>query len=256
MLLRIARYLPMILLIGIAIGIANFAIGFINLLGRSILQSIITSFLIGLPLTAIAEYITDKDEAVLTTMKTIVFLAFTFAFVGIIGSELLLLIIQTAIEGNTYFPFTGKGIYLFNAILSEILGFSFVAGFKAKKANVQKKELKLPKILSRLPVKKGQTTSFIALDEVVLFEASDKFSFFYDKSGVKRISDYSLGYLETKLPDHFLRIHRKYLINTHHIRDIEPYAKGRYAIRFTDDCIEAITSSQGYSNQIKLLMKI
>lgn len=254
--IKIARHLPLVLLIGIAIGIGNYAIGLVSLLGRSVLQSIITSFIIGLPLTAYAEYITDHDQEVLSSAKSITKLFLIFAGIGIIGSELLLFIIQTAIEGESYFPFSGGGTYLFNAIISEILGFTFVDGIKNKKQKSQHVIKSLPKRITNLPVKKGQTISFIALDEILYFEANDKFSFFYDKAGSKKISDYSLAYLEPRLPENFLRIHRKYLVNTQHIKDIQYYAKGRYSIRFVGDGVGSIISSQGYSEQIKSLIKI
>ncbi|MEM6801010.1 MAG: LytTR family DNA-binding domain-containing protein, partial [Bacteroidota bacterium] len=78
----------------------------------------------------------------------------------------------------------------------------------------------------------------------------------YDMEGKKSLGTDPLAFLEKRLPDNFLRAHRKYLINKMLIHQIKPHLKGRYVIEFKDKGNSSITSSQSYTEAIKSLIRL
>ena len=94
------------------------------------------------------------------------------------------------------------------------------------------------------------------MDEIVYFEAFDNYSFVYDLGGNKILCDYALIFLEKRLDKNFLRIHRKYIVNTQHIKQINPHLNGRYQILFDTPKLATITSSKGYATIVRKLIKI
>ncbi|MBA4850279.1 LytTR family DNA-binding domain-containing protein [Emticicia sp. BO119] len=65
----------------------------------------------------------------------------------------------------------------------------------------------------------------ISPDNIIYLEADVNYSIFHFENGKKRISSFTLKYYENKEEtNHFLRIHRSYLLNPHYIISI--YKRG------------------------------
>ncbi|MEL6653840.1 MAG: LytTR family DNA-binding domain-containing protein [Bacteroidota bacterium] len=173
----------------------------------------------------------------------------------------------------------GKGLvknhtldYLFNSIISLALGFSFFLNknlFPTEDSLItqtQKSEIETasegevsPESLSpisKVPVKKGETIILIPTEEIVYVEAYDNYSFLFDAKANKMLCDYSLGFLEKRLDQSFMRIHRKHIVNSRHIKQIKPHLNGRYLIEFAHPKLETITSSKSYAPIMRKLVKI
>ena len=96
----------------------------------------------------------------------------------------------------------------------------------------------------------------LPLASVTLLEAADKYAYAYSNEGEKFLCDYSLGYLEARLPRAFSRIHRSHIVNTEHIAHIQPFDKTRYTIAFSSGRIPTVRSSAGYQEQVRSMIKL
>ena len=256
--------LPAIILIGIALGIANYSIGVWPTLGQSILQQILISLVVGYLLLLIITNIPDWFPSNISTTKKYLILIACFSFIGFMGAEMEALVKCFLFQQEDYLLFNNKGSYLFNIILSTILGFSFSYWFSLKQAAIKEEVMEEPieettitdTPLTTIPIKQGESIVLHPLDTILYFEAYDNYSFLFDLNGKKSLCTYSLIFLEKKLPVNFLRIHRKHLINTAHILQIQPHLKGRFLLTFKDKKRSTLTSSNSYTNAIKQLTKL
>lgn len=108
---------------------------------------------------------------------------------------------------------------------------------------------KSEKKMTSITVKKKDKILFLKLEDVTHFEAQEKYVNIHTNQGVELIEQ-SLTKLEERLPDHFLRVHRKYIINTHFIKDFQKYFNSRYIITLKDGKNTSITSGRSYKEQL------
>ena len=266
------RFLPYIVLIGLGIGTANFIMfGELNLI-QWVLQSLSTSSIIGFTTVLIALNKPWFKLKITKAWTVYVLLSIVFIIVGVIATEVEHVIRSLIFNSESFRPFSAGKMYLFNGIISAVLGFSLfqnnhlIQGSKSKliekdldKNSEESAPNKLSKssdITSSIPVRQGDNILLIPAQEIVYFEAYDNYSFVYDINGQKRLCDYSLLFLEGRLENKFSRIHRKYLVNEDHIKQIKPHINGRYIIEFSLNGLSSITSSKTYSNTIRRLIKI
>lgn len=254
------KQLPAILLIGIALGVANFSLGVWPTLGQSLLQQVLISLVIGYLLLWIITNISEWLAPNISNTKKYLILVACFICVGMLGSVVESLVKYFLFQQTNYPIFSNGGTYLFNAILSTILGFSFYNYWFSLKANPANEEIieeaTIDTPLTTIPIKQGESISLHALDDILYFEAYDNYSFLFDLDGKKSLCNYSLILLEKKLPTNFLRIHRKYLINKEQILKIQPHLKGRFVLTFKDNNRSVLTSSSSYTAVIKQLTKL
>ncbi len=114
---------------------------------------------------------------------------------------------------------------------------------------------KQEKKMTSITVKKKDKIIFIKLEDVSYFEAKDKYLNIHTDQG-EEIIEQSLSKLETKLPEYFLRVHRKYVINTHFIKDFQKYFNSRYLITLNDKNNTSITSGRSYKEQLTNWMNL
>ncbi|GAA3556344.1 LytR/AlgR family response regulator transcription factor [Snuella lapsa] len=107
-----------------------------------------------------------------------------------------------------------------------------------------------------LPVRIGDRIVFIKIDEIAFFKAKDKYVEIHNLMGKSYILDQSLIILEQKLPEHFIRVQRSYIINTNKIVEIKKYAIGKYILLMDDVYNTKIISGKNYSTTINNLTKI
>lgn len=264
------KFLPHIVLVGLGIGTANYIMnGSLNWF-QWVIQSLITSFIIGYSLITIGLnkawfkfYFTSKGKLYLLVF-------FVFFLVGVFATEIEHMIRSLVFESQEFQLFSSGKMYVFNGIISLILGFSFFKGYDLKdetskfignrelaenendKAN---ERLNSVDDISNVPVKQGENILLIPINDVVYFEAFDNYSFVYTVTGEKKLCDYSLLFLENRLNTNFSRVHRKYIVNKNYIKKIKPHLNSRFVIVF-DNGIASITSSKSYASTIKKLIKI
>ncbi len=262
------RYLPIIIAIGIGIGIANHAIGFRAVLYEAMLLNTVTSICVGFPLVLIYtnadflwQYPPLKDSA---ERSGLIALGLVFALIGVFASEVELIVRTLGLQDGPYVPFSGGGTYLANAIISIILGFSFMnpvqqrmeSEAKEVAEDVPVEEEAGDDVLETIPVTMGTAIQLVPVATLGLLEAADKYAYLYTVSGDKHLCDYSLSRLEGRLPGGFVRIHRSYIVNTRQIAQIKPFDKKRYVIEFSDRNIPAVKSSATYQHVLRDLTRI
>jgi len=186
---------------------------------------------------------------------------FTFLVLGAIAVEVESLIRGVIFKTGDYQPFSSGRIYLFNGIISTILGFSFFQNKNLfpqpdapEHSPTEEAPLEVLEPILKIPVKQGETILLIPIERIGYFEAFDNYAFVFDLDGGKRLCDYSLRFLEDRLPSHFLRVHRKYMVNSQHLQQIDPHLNGRYVLTFSSKALEPITSSKTYAPAIRKLI--
>lgn len=252
-----------IILVGIGIGIANYAMGHWPNLGQSLVQHVLISLFIGYFLLVICENGLLRLKAAQPDILEYLVLSLLFALVGFIGSEVEPLVRSLVFNQGEYQFFSVPGTNYFNTVISIILGFTFLNLTRLKQAKQETEEMSkeeetenLKDFLQAIPIKQGEAIALHNVEDILYFEAYDNYSFLYDTKGNKLLCNYSLSFLENRLGEVFLRVHRKYIINTSHIHLIKPHLKGRYVIEFKDQKRSTITSSASYTEAIKALIKL
>lgn len=247
-------------MVGLALGLGNYSLGVYDSLGRSMVLQIIISLLIGYPLLVLGHNAQKFWPEGTPVFRQYAMVIPVFFFLGVIATEGQLLADYFLFGDEGYRPLQAGGIYLFNGILSTVLGLMPISWRPtppdSEVSSHQEAETLPSEVLTRIPIRKGETTAFISLQDIIYFEAYDNYSFLYDSDGQRTLCNYSLVQLENKLDDVFLRVHRKYLINTSRINGITPHLKGRYVISFTDTQGSSIRSSASYTDQVKALLKL
>lgn len=249
------RYLPTLLLMGPCLGIAGYFMGSTEKIGEALVIHTVICLSIGYGLLFV---IFNQDELLSPKWKLWqrrVGLAAFFVIVGVLGSEIEQVVRQLLFEHGPYRFFHLSGGHAFNAILSPVLGFTFdrvLGEISTKEESIAVTKTRLEKI----PVKKGDHTIFVQVEEITYIAASDMYAYLHLKGGQKHLCDYALGFLAERLPSTFLRIHRKYIVNRNQVIQIAPHLKGRYELTLADKDNTKLISSNSYTQVIKSMIKI
>ena len=107
-----------------------------------------------------------------------------------------------------------------------------------------------------IPVKVGDRVIFVRLDEVSYFKADEKYVSLITKHTKSYILDSSLKKLEEKLPSHFIRVHKSYIINRNLLKEVRKHFNNRYILILDDYEQSRITSGRSYYAEIKRLFEI
>jgi two-component system LytT family response regulator len=113
------------------------------------------------------------------------------------------------------------------------------------KAMQPKKELKT------LTVRLGDKIMLVRLDEISYIEAEDKYVFLHCIDGSSHLTDFTMAYLEEKLPDEFVRIHRSFIINSDQIKEIRKSFNGALSFTLNDKDMTRLNSSRSYSSNLR-----
>lgn len=105
--------------------------------------------------------------------------------------------------------------------------------------------------LKTITVRLGEKIMLVRLDEISYIEAEDKYVFLHCLDGSSHLTDFTISYLEEKLPDYFLRIHRSFIINTELIKEIKKSFNGSFVFTLSDKEITRINSSRSYSVNLR-----
>lgn len=104
--------------------------------------------------------------------------------------------------------------------------------------------------ISTIPVKTGNKIILVPIAEVCFFEAKDKYVYVHTGAS-EMLVDYSLTYLQERLPAEFIRVHRGYIINKLKVKEIHKYFKGTFVIRMLDGKTTGIKSAYSYYDDIR-----
>lgn len=249
------RYLPTLLLMGPCLGVAGYFMGSAENIGEALVIHTVICLSIGYGLLFIIFNQNWLLNAQWRLWQRRGGLAILFVIIGILGSEIEQVVRKLLFEHGPYHFFRLDGGHAFNAILSPILGFTFdkVLG----EIRTKKEPTAVAKtLLEKIPVKKGDHTIFVQVERIAYIEASDMYAYLHLKDGQKHLCDYALGFLAERLPNSFLRIHRKYIVNQNQVIQIAPHLKGRYELTLADKDNSKLVSSNSYTQVIKSMIKI
>lgn len=112
------------------------------------------------------------------------------------------------------------------------------------------------KTVTSIPVKLGDRMLLIKLTDISYFISEDKYVSIVKKDGKKYLTDHSLKFLEEKLPDNFIRIHRSILVNATLIHEIDKHSGCRYVVRLDDLVKTKLVSGRNYGEKIKALLEL
>lgn len=113
-------------------------------------------------------------------------------------------------------------------------------------------QLKTPQQATALPIKTGDRIILIRYENIAYLEAQDKYVFVHTVDGQKHLTDQTLNLLEEKLPGHFFRIQKSYIINKDRIKEMHKHFNGRYLFIMEDKAMSRLTSGRTYYDEIKI----
>jgi len=106
------------------------------------------------------------------------------------------------------------------------------------------KQMQVKKVIKTLTVKIGDKILLIKLDSIIYIDAEDKYVFLHTADGKKHLTDFTIGSLEEKLPEQFVRIHRGSIINSDYIREIRKGFNGGFVFVMNNPENTRLTSSR------------
>jgi len=106
------------------------------------------------------------------------------------------------------------------------------------------KQMQVKKDIKTLTVKIGDKILLIKLDSIIYIDAEDKYVFLHTADGKKHLTDFTIGSLEEKLPEQFVRIHRGSIINSDHIKEIRKTFNGAFVFVMNNNENTRLTSSR------------
>lgn len=183
-------------------------------------------------------------------------------------THLPVVIFATAYDQYAIQAFEENSIdYLLKPILPERLERSIqkLQRFEAESAATQPHNQSIQQLLQQLqpqknitgiPVQVGDTIRLIPLTDVTHFEADGKYVYLHTFDQNKHLVDYTLTVLDGKLPEHFVRIHKSHIVNSHFIKQFEKYFRGRYILHLRDKAGTKLTSGASFADRIKALFEI
>lgn len=108
--------------------------------------------------------------------------------------------------------------------------------------------------LDKIAYRKRNETYFIPVDQVQYFEAEGNYISLYSDNFERRLLRKTLNKLEKELdPEHFRRIHRRYIINLDKVVSFAADPQGGYKVFLKNR--KALKVSKGYANKIIPLLK-
>ena len=107
-----------------------------------------------------------------------------------------------------------------------------------------------------ISVKSGDRILLLRLEETSHFEAEDKYTFLVANDGKKYLTDYTLTLLEEKLPPHFLRISRSFIVNSRLVREIQKHFNGKFVVFLNDRNQSRIESGLKYAGNVRGLLEL
>ncbi|MEO8147198.1 MAG: LytTR family transcriptional regulator DNA-binding domain-containing protein [Bacteroidia bacterium] len=112
------------------------------------------------------------------------------------------------------------------------------------------------KEVKSIPVKIGDRILLIKTDDIVYFEAKEKYVFVVTDDNKEYLTDYTLTSLEEKLTTPFLRVHRAFIINIEKIKEVHRGFNSTYIVKMKDTNETKISTGRSYGDNLKSLFEI
>ena len=105
----------------------------------------------------------------------------------------------------------------------------------------------------RIPVQRGERTVLVGAADIVYASAARGYS--YLKLADERVlTSFTLSDLERRLPGHFFRAHRSYLVNLEHVRELVPDFKGALVLVLDDRQASRVEVSRRQARELRRLL--
>ena len=117
-------------------------------------------------------------------------------------------------------------------------------------------QLNLKKEIRTLTVKTGDKILLIKLQDIFHIEAEEKYVFLRTADGNNHLTDFTITSLEERLPDNFVRIHRRSIINANRIKEIHRSFNGVFVFLMDDLETSRVCSSRGYGEELRQRFEI
>ena len=106
--------------------------------------------------------------------------------------------------------------------------------------------------LSRLAIRAGESTIFLAIDEVEWIEAAQNYVRVHAGTAAHMLH-VPMNTIETSLdPERFVRIHRCYIVSLRRIKQLWPLAHGQYILELASG--ERLQSGRTYGERVRTLL--
>jgi two-component system, LytTR family, response regulator len=106
--------------------------------------------------------------------------------------------------------------------------------------------------LSRLAIRSGERTIFLAIDDVAWIEAAQNYVRVHARQAT-HLLHVPMNTLETSLnPERFVRIHRSHIVNLQHIKQLWTLAHGQYILELASG--ERLQTGRTYGEKIRSLL--
>jgi two-component system LytT family response regulator len=113
------------------------------------------------------------------------------------------------------------------------------------------RQLQVPQKTTALPIKTGDRITLLKYENIAYLEAQDKYVFIFTTEGQKHLTDQSLTALSEKLPPHFYRIQKSFIINKDKIKEMHRHFNGRFLFVMDDKAGTRLTSGRTYHDAIR-----
>jgi two-component system LytT family response regulator len=113
------------------------------------------------------------------------------------------------------------------------------------------RQFKAPQKATALPIRTGDRITLLRFEQIVYLQADDKYVFVFMSDGQKHLTDQSLQILLTKLPAHFYRIQKSYIINKEKIKEMHRHFNSRFLFIMDDKSSTRLTSGRTYFDEIR-----
>lgn len=101
------------------------------------------------------------------------------------------------------------------------------------------------------PIRQGDKIILVRFEMISHFEAADKYVALFTTDGKKYLNDQTLTLLTEKLPSHFIRVQKSYIINKERIKEIHKHFNGRFVLTMDDKAQTRITTGLTFYESIK-----
>lgn len=127
--------------------------------------------------------------------------------------------------------------------------------FDNDKMEMLMQHFKAPKKMRSITVHLGDKINIVNLDDIIYFQAEDKYVALHTKDDKKHLISQSLSQLENKLPEHFFRINRSCIINENEIYEIRKGFNGKLVFEMKNSDKTKVTSGSSYNTIVKERLK-
>lgn len=111
------------------------------------------------------------------------------------------------------------------------------------------------KEVTSIPFKVGDRVILVKLENILYFEAKNKYVNYFDVQGKSYLTEQSLVALEEKLPPYFTRISKSIIVNKNKVLEYQKYFKGKFVIILDDAHRTQLISGEKYTERIRRIFE-